>query len=95
MTQRIVERVPVFTCSGGEDHDWHEESGGWVGCTKCPALREEFYYRFNEGVELGERRAEDLYRQRRIRTFLFGFIVGVLVGVIGYIEVVSTIITSR
>jgi len=53
--------------------------------------KNEYIIFLNEGIRLGEQRGEDLWRPRRRRAYAFGFLIGVAVGVLGYIEITSTI----
>jgi hypothetical protein len=56
--------------------------------------KDEYIAFLNEGIRLGERRGEDLWRPRVWRAYAVGILIGAAVGVVVYIEIVSTINAS-
>ena len=56
--------------------------------------KDEYIAFLNEGIRLGEQRGNDLWRPRVRRAYALGLLIGAAVGVVVYIEIVSTIIAS-
>jgi len=54
-------------------------------------LRDEYYDQYLRGIEVGERRGRDLWYSRVVAAVLIGFILGVMLGIIGYVEVLSSL----
>lgn len=55
-----------------------------------PYWSEEYFQRFSEGVAEGERRSEELWKQRCRRHLIVGILIGIGVGIVGYVEFLTT-----